>query len=190
MSSKSAAALRPATGDPILSLGASPAVKSGVFRDIAGTVADADAKRQAISDSHKATLEANRAEREKAEKSATEDLPPMREEVESVEFELPDGRVLVMGRPPAGMMTYKLAQVLGDDMQNQVLNSIVRSFLHIRTIDGQAPAVFNSRLEVQKFMDAMGEDAIDLITYVCQTNWRPVSVNELKIVKKTLKTPT
>lgn len=170
---------------PDLVLKASQSVKAGVAGNLSEIGEGADAARERILAVQREGLAGRHAEKQREEPA--EILPPLREEVEELELELPDGRTVVMAPPPAGQLFYKIAQVLQGDYNSAIMQATLRMFMHIRSIDGRALPAISSAVDLVKQMNEFGEATLDLLTYVTQTNWPPFTVGDLKIVKKTLK---
>ncbi len=137
-------------------------------------------KREAI---HKATHAQHAAEQEQA------DMPPPakpRENIESLEIKLPDGRVVVFG-PPAGVaLQMRIANLLGPDLNNFTA-MMARAMMSVRTIEGQPPGAIGNMVDVQRVANMLGEDAVDLLMLALNQYWPPVTVAELQIVKKNLR---
>lgn len=185
---------KPAKSELHLSAPAGGAVP---IRDINGDVAHAaagataeqiEAKRAAV---HAAThaehaalaaAEAQDGEGEGGDEAAT----ATREDVETVELKLPDGRMVLFG-PPSGVATQlKVASLLGADL-NPYTSHLMRSLLSVRQIDGKPVPAIGNRVDAHRVANMVGEDGVELLGVALNTYWPPVSIADLAVVKKNLR---
>lgn len=185
-----AAKLVPDTASgPDLTLSGSGQVRDGIIRDIAGD-ADNTEQRRAIKASHEETLRRNQAEKNRPA-PADEPLPKPPEDVQSIQIELPDGRTVDLERPPAGTLNLRIALIAGNgpETMSGMFLSIARAMAHITHIDGEPAPVLDSKVELIKLQNLLGEDGVDAVTIAVNETWPPMQRSQLKIVKKTLRTP-
>jgi len=109
-----------------------------------------------------------------------------RENVESLEIKLPDGRIVVFGPPNGVALQMRIANMLGNDL-TQFNAMLVKSMLSVRSIDGQPPGAVTNMVEVQRVANLLGEDGVDLLMLALNQYWPPVTTAELQIVKKNLR---
>ena len=180
-----AAALKPDLASPDAVLTASADVTKGLKRQLGTATEVNDEQRDAIRAKHAEIIGKNQTAKAAAE-AAPEDPIILREDVAEIELELPNGMVVTMAPPATGSLVYKQAAILGGDVGG-IMGAIVRSLLFVRKIDGDDPPPLNSRIDSMQFMDKLGEAGVDLVTSACQMTWPPMTLGDLKIVKKTLR---
>lgn len=113
--------------------------------------------------------------------------PKPREDVESVEVQLPDGRVVLFGPPPMVSLTIKIAELLGEKASNPVLSASARIMLCVRAIDGKAVPPINSVVEVKKWAGVVGDAGLDTLGMVYAQYWSPPTIEDLPVLKKNLR---
>jgi hypothetical protein len=106
-----------------------------------------------------------------------------------VEFKLPDGRVIRMGKPavPSAMLLPSIIASMTDpdkksDPARNEFNS--RMCLFVRSIDGKPMVLPSSAAEVGLIMQQLGEDGCDLALDVYFNHFAPLSSSQLEIIKK------
>ena len=141
-------------------------------------------EREAVAASARAAGEAAQL-RERQETAVPPAAP--REDVESVEVQLPDGRTIMYG-PPAGVsLSIRVAEFLGEQTQNPVLAAITRIILCVRSIDGQPVRSPGSLLDVKKIAASLGDSTIDLLGLIHAETWPPITKDDLPVLKKNLR---
>jgi hypothetical protein len=112
--------------------------------------------------------------------------PREREDIESVNIELPDGRVIEYGPPKAAYFRVSelLAGVRGADITMQ---NVVRLLLGVRAVDGQPVRQPSNYIEVRKLADKIGEAGIDMLGVASNEFWPPVTKQDLRVLKKNLR---
>jgi len=126
------------------------------------------------------------------ERSRQEDLVPTvveeadgpREDVESVEFVLPDGRLVVMGPPPGISLTMRILNMGTVAPAKAVL---YRVLMCVRELDGVKPEAVVDDITAQKLSNQLGDNAIDVLSAIYQENWPGVRRGDLPKVKKNLR---
>lgn len=110
-----------------------------------------------------------------------------RENVESIEVELTDGRKVVFG-PPAGVsLTMRMATMFPQTAVNPVLERVARVLMCIRSVDDRLPKPISNQIEMTAFANAMGDRAIDELGYWYDQNWGVIQIADLRLVKKNLR---
>jgi len=127
------------------------------------------------------------------ERSRLEDIPKApepeevdgpREDVESVEFVLPDGRLVVMGPPPGISLTMRILNMGTVAPAKAVL---YRVLMCVRELDGVKPEAVVDDITAQKLCNSLGDNNIDILSAVYQENWPGVRRGDLPKVKKNLR---
>jgi hypothetical protein len=146
----------------------------------------AEAKRQQVRagvEAVKARIERNAA----AEPGPTkETAPPPRESVDSVELALPDGRTILFGPPPGISLNLRIPELLGEEM-TRVNALVLRVLLSVRAINGSPPPQIFNKVDMHKVAHVLGDDAIDALAIALDLYWPPVTVKDLRVVKKNLR---
>jgi hypothetical protein len=127
---------------------------------------------------------ANNANAVADEPDETPDPPEPREDLDSIEIQLPDGRMVEFGPPPGLSLTTKIAQMTAGRDQSQALEMIARVCLCVRSIDGRKRADISSMVDVHKVANALGDNALDGLAVLLAKTWPGVKVSELLIIKK------
>jgi hypothetical protein len=112
-------------------------------------------------------------------------MPP-REDIESIELTLPDGTEVEYGPPRGVSLTLRMIDMLGDDAGER-LTAVARTLLCIRKLNGKPPPPVANKIDVQKFANMLGDDAIDILYLLHMRHWRPLMVGDLPAIKKNLR---
>ena len=106
-----------------------------------------------------------------------------------VEFSLPDGRKIRMGKPaiPTAMLLPSIIAGMNDperksDAARNEFNA--RMSLFVRSIDGKPFSPPSSAAEVGLILQQLGEDGCDLVLDVYFRHFAPLSADKLEIIKK------
>jgi hypothetical protein len=128
--------------------------------------------------------------RAEQEGPAAPDLTPPaapREDVESVELQMPDGKVVTFGPPPGISLMLRTSQILGPAVADLMLNAVTRTLLCVRVVDGKAPAPLRTAIDVHKASLMWGDAGLNYLTTVYAKYWPAVSVDDLPVLKKNLR---
>jgi hypothetical protein len=161
-----------------------PGVKPPGVHDIAGAKANADAVAKAKEVRDKLLQQA---------KVAVPPAPPPeppatpREDVETIEVELPNGLHVVFGPPQDVSLTVRIATQFPETAGNQALDSIVRVAMSIRSINGDPPPAIGNMVDVQKLANRIGDRGLDVLAYCQAVYWPPLTLGNLPAVKKNLR---
>lgn len=104
------------------------------------------------------------------------------EDIESVEVQLPNGRIVLFG-PPATPASLRVAQMLGTQASG-LLVTIVSTLLYVREIDGQAVRPVGDLVTAQAMLNQLGDDGLDILGAVYQECWPALTRSALPILKK------
>jgi hypothetical protein len=106
-----------------------------------------------------------------------------------VEFKLPDGRLVRMGKPavPSAMLLPSIIAGMSDpdkksDPARNEFNA--RMALFVRSIDGKPTILPSSAPEVGLVLQTLGEDGCDLVLDVYFKHFAPLNSDQLEIIKK------
>lgn len=113
---------------------------------------------------------------------------PPREPVDSIELTLPNGRHVVYGPPADVALTFRIIDICGDDAGAAKV-AIVRSLLCVRQIDHKSAPPLASMIDVQKLANMVGDDGLDVLYLLHNTNWPPLTIRDLPAIKKNLRQP-
>ena len=148
-----------------------------------------------------------RARREQIRQQAREDVAgtaspqpkdptpaPPRENIETIEFSLSDGRVIEYG-PPLGvslqdrilrMYSGRAIQDGGPDPGISEYR-MTRVLMGVRTVAGKA-ATCNDLVQRTRLANLIGDEGLDLLHYFDRLHWPPMTEAELPVVRKNYKT--
>lgn len=180
-----AAATAPVKPDAELSLSAGAKRAAGVRDQTSAPAANAET-RDAIRASHQKTLTERTTAAATAPPEATRPAPD-REDLDSIEIEF-RGRTFEISRLQ-GSSTYRIAGIMQDDPASSAFAMIARSLIAVTKIDGKPVPPMLNKIDVLRFMDEIGVDAVDIITAAQQAAWPPVTLADLKVIKKNLRQP-
>lgn len=118
---------------------------------------------------------------------------PERENIESIEIPLQDGRVIEYG-PPAGIsLSDRIARLYsgrpatdGGPDPGLTEYRLTRLLMGVRSIDGQ-PVAVNNLIDRTKLANRLGDQAIDLLNLFDSRHWPPLMESELPAIKKNLR---
>lgn len=106
-----------------------------------------------------------------------------------LEFKLPDGRLVRMGKPavPTAMLLPSVIAGMNDperksDPARNEFNA--RMCMFVRSIDNKPFTPPSSAAEVGLIMQSLGEDGCDLVLDVYFRHFAPLSADKLEIIKK------
>ena len=177
----------PATPDLVLER---PARKPDNMPDFAAGQAAHDEERRKLVRAAREGL--SKASEELAAGAAAADPPPeteakAREDVASIDLQLDDGRICRLEKKNS--LSYRIATLLANDPAAAALEVTVRALMSISDIDGKAPPPLSNRPELVAWMGQLGDDNVQMITSAYLVYWPPLMVSDLRVLKKTLKTP-
>lgn len=134
-------------------------------------------------DTHAATHAAHATDAAAAEATDTAAADTPREDLDSVELELPNGKTAIVGPPPGIALQLRISNLLGAKLDN--FNSTVyRALMCVRQIDSEIMRPITNEVDAQAVANKLGEDGLDLCMLAVNTYWPPVTRKDLRIVKK------
>lgn len=112
-----------------------------------------------------------------------------REDVESIEFPLLDGRAVVMAPVQGISLFYKVALICGEEsgQAGMLLNNITKMLMAVRSINGVPLRALNNKVDVIQAMNEIGDNNLDLMMEAYQQHWPQPTKSDLRIVKKNLR---
>lgn len=152
---------------------------------------DAAAARPSLDDA-RSTTEALHAARQAVETQTAAPAPAgepaakaVMEDVESVDIQLPDGRVVTMGPPPVpAIFITSQAYPEDKDAQRQML---ARGLLYIRAIDAKPIVRPVDPVQFQMLANEIGDVGLDHVVACWQRFWKPAGPSDLLVLKKNLR---
>jgi hypothetical protein len=117
----------------------------------------------------------------------SEALPPPREDVESIEVKLLDGRMVEFGPPPGISLTMRIAMTIPDATSNPVIDRLARVCMCIRTIDGKQPRQIANIVDLTAVANMLGDVPIDELAFWYDKHWGQVRISDLQLLKKNLR---
>lgn len=118
---------------------------------------------------------------------------PERENIDSIEIPLRDGRIIDYG-PPAGIsLSDRIARLYsgramaeGGPDPGITEYRLTRLLMGVRAIDGRPVAIHNL-IDRTRVANQLGDEAIDLLNLFDNQYWPPLRKEELPLVKKNLR---
>lgn len=155
------------------------------------TAEDVRKRRKAIHDQALADINGSN----KSPDDAADPTPaPPRENIESIEVTLSDGRVVVYGPPNGISLSDRIARLFsGRPLQEGGPDPgiseyrLTRMLMGVRTINGNAVPVMSDLIQRTKLANQLGDEAIDILHHYDRIYWPPLTTAELPAVKKNLR---
>lgn len=180
-------ALAPAP-DAEFTIGTATGGADGAVKPHPSSPVDDDKLRQMRDQAHKQILD--RPAQEEAVAVAADELdkaiePRVREDLDSIEIELRDGRRVLFG--PVRMASFRLAEILGRQVNDPYSQMLARTILSVRSIDDKAVRPITNLAEMKLIATEIGDDGIDMLWMGLQEYWPPVLKEDLRVLKKNLR---
>lgn len=119
---------------------------------------------------------------------------PERENLDSIEVPLRDGRVVEYGPPTGVSLSERIARLFAPRSAQEggpdpgiTEYRLTRLLMGVRSIDGK-PCAVNNLIDRTMLANRLGDEAIDLLFHFDNMYWPPLRNSELPLVKKKLKT--
>lgn len=113
--------------------------------------------------------------------------PPVREDLETIEFTAPNGVTIEYGPRNDISLVDRIARLFANRDPTQSEYRLTRILMGVRVIDGKAAPVILDEVTRTKIANQIGDEAIDLLMYYDRIHWPPLQVSELPVVKKKLR---
>jgi hypothetical protein len=121
---------------------------------------------------------------------------PEREDIDSIEITLRDGRVVEYGPPGNISLSDRIARLysarsLADGGPDPGLTEyrLTRLLMGVRAINGNPVHPVTNLVERTRLANQLGDQAIDLLNLFDNRHWPPLTEAELPVVKKNLRQP-
>jgi hypothetical protein len=134
-------------------------------------------------DTHAATHATHAADAAAAKATDTAAADTPREDLDSVEFELPDGRTIILGPPPGIALQIRISNMLGPKLDAYTA-ALYRALLSVRQVGSELTRPLVNEVDAQALANKIGEDGVDLCILAMNKYWPPVTTKDLRIVKK------
>jgi len=119
---------------------------------------------------------------------------PEREDIESIEITLRDGRVVEYGPPNNISLSDRIARLYstrsvaeGGPDPGITEYRLTRLLMGVRTVGGRTVPPITNLVERTRVANQLGDEAIDLLNLFDNRHWPPLRESELPIVKKNLR---
>ena len=111
-----------------------------------------------------------------------EPVPP-REDLESIEFTLPNGMDVVFGPPKGVSLTYRIISMMGGVDTGLAHQRVLRALLCVRMLSA-IPVSVNNEIEANALANKIGDQGMELLNYYLNEYWPPLRKAELPLLKK------
>ena len=149
---------------------------------------DANARTQELHRQQHEQHAAEQAEADTADVDAAVAEKP-REDIETVECRLPDGREVVFGPPSGVSLTARVAMLMAGQPPSDAMDMIARCCISVRSLDGKKLPPITNRVDIQKCANIIGDAGLDVLAYLLSEYWPAVKLKELATIKKNLRGP-
>lgn len=119
---------------------------------------------------------------------------PEREDIESIEITLRDGRVIEYGPPGNISLSDRIARLYsarslaeGGPDPGITEYRLTRLLMGVRTINGKPVHPVTNMIERTRLANQLGDEAIDLLFIFDRRHWPPLRESEIPIAKKNLR---
>jgi len=139
-------------------------------------------KNQSLSDTA-----AKMRERQAAEQQSEPEAPAPtpREDVESVEVKLTDGRKVLFGPPKGISLTMRIAMHFPE--ASAVIDRLARVLMSIQEIDGKKPISISNMVDLTRLANEVGDTGIDELNFWLQRYWGNIQLSDTQVLKKNLR---
>lgn len=169
---------------------ASPAGGHDAELRITNSVKPAERKAaQAAKNAALAKTAAEMRERQAAADAAPPDKPDEvvqpREDIESIEVALLDGRKVLFGPPKGVSLTMRIAMSIPD--ATMIIDRLARVLMSVRSIDGKPPPVIANMMDLTKAANEIGDVGMDELNFWYDKYWGNLRVSDAQVLKKNLR---
>lgn len=119
---------------------------------------------------------------------------PEREDIESIEITLRDGRVVEYGPPANISLSDRIARLYstrtiaeGGPDPGVTEYRLTRLLMGVRTIGGKPVHAVTNLIERTRLANQLGDEAIDLLNLFDNRHWPPLKQSEIPVAKKNLR---
>lgn len=114
--------------------------------------------------------------------------PPVREDLESIEFTAPNGMTIEYGPRHDISLVDRIARMYNGRDPTVSEFRLTRILMGIRTINGAPPQTIVDEITRTALANRIGDENIDLLMYYDRLHWPPLQQSELPIVRKRSRT--
>lgn len=162
----------------------------------------AGAKMSAATKKNEVAAEQIRARRQQIHSQAQTDLsrpsgsdpaeemppPPVREDLETVEFTAPNGMIIEYGPRNDISLVDRIARLYNGRDPTVSEFRLTRILMGIRSIDSKPPVTIVDEITRTKLANQVGDTVIDLLFYYDRVHWPAIQPSELPVLKKKYRT--
>lgn len=113
--------------------------------------------------------------------------PASREDVESIEVKMLDGRTVLFGPPKGVSLTMRIALNVPEAVANPVLDRLCRILMSVQEIDGKKPKPIGNLIDLTRMANEVGDVAIDELFTWLNRFWGDLKISDLQVLKKNLR---
>lgn len=114
--------------------------------------------------------------------------PPVREDLDSVEFVAPNGLLIEYGPRHDISLVDRIARLYSGRDPTVSEFRLTRILMGIRSINGGPPIAIIDEISRTKLANQVGDEVIDLLMYYDRIHWPPLQQSELPVLRKKLRT--
>lgn len=114
--------------------------------------------------------------------------PPIREDLESIEFLAPNGLLIEYGPRHDISLVDRIARLYSGRDPTVSEFRLTRVLMGIRSINGSSPVIIVDEISRTRLANQVGDEVIDLLMYYDRIHWPPLQQSELPVLRKKLRT--
>lgn len=114
--------------------------------------------------------------------------PPVREDLDSVEFVAPNGLLVEYGPRQDISLVDRIARLYSGRDPTVSEFRLTRILMGIRSINGSPAIAIVDEISRTKLANQVGDEVIDLLMYYDRIHWPPLQQSELPVLRKKLRT--
>ncbi|HMJ99786.1 MAG TPA: hypothetical protein VK552_10760, partial [Reyranella sp.] len=114
--------------------------------------------------------------------------PPVREDLETIEFTAPNGLLIEYGPRHDISLVDRIARLYSGRDPTVSEFRLTRILMGIRTINGSPATTITDEISRTKLANQVGDEVIDLLMYYDRIHWPPLQQSELPVLRKKLRT--
>lgn len=110
-----------------------------------------------------------------------------REDVESIEIRIPNGKVISYGRTRGAAKALVIARIIGVQAQAIMAPQVVEVLVNIRAIDGVPIKTPENMIQAQALLNTIDDDGYETLLVAHNHFWPPQRVDSLQVLQKRLR---
>lgn len=122
------------------------------------------------------------------EPDALPDPPPVREDIDTIEFTAPNGLLIEYGPRHDISLIDRIARLYNGRDPTVSEFRLTRILMGIRSINGKPPITVIDEITRTKLANQVGDELVDLLMYYDRVNWPPLQQSELPVLRKKFRT--